>query len=241
MKSLIVPLAALAVLTAGTGAAMAAPPAYCALYAREYANQFAAAAGEKPGSEPKIQDEAYYRCLNMDQEPEMPATSAYYGSRSIPPAKLPRAGRWSRSPALLRQPPTQPQHRPPAPRPSARCCTGDADAAKQDGRQRVFRAFLYRRQTALDARMAGRLQEVFPQFLQREGRDHPAPRLQQAGVVQVGLWRLTTMPNRLPADREHGGRRPCRHTVHAASERASRRDVPRGEFAGCRLRGPTDE
>ena len=80
MKSLIVRLAALVVLTAGTGAAMAAPPAYCALYAREYANQFAAAAGEKPGTEPKIQDEAYYRCLNMDQEPEMPATSAYYGT-----------------------------------------------------------------------------------------------------------------------------------------------------------------
>ncbi len=33
-----------------------------------------------PNSEPKIQDEAYYRCLNMDQEPEMPTTSAYYGT-----------------------------------------------------------------------------------------------------------------------------------------------------------------
>ncbi len=80
MKSLIAPLAGLAVLAAGTGAALAAPPAYCALYAREYANQFTQAAGEKPGAEPKIQDEAYYRCLNMDQEPEMPATSAYYGT-----------------------------------------------------------------------------------------------------------------------------------------------------------------
>ena len=79
MKSLIAPLAALAVLAAA-GAAMAAAPAYCALYAREYANQFALAAGEKPDSEPKIQDEAYYRCLNMDQEPEMPSTSAYFGT-----------------------------------------------------------------------------------------------------------------------------------------------------------------
>jgi hypothetical protein len=77
MKSLIRPLAGLAVLAATAGAAMAAPPEYCALYAREYANQFAAAAGEKLGSEPKIQDEAYYRCLNMDEEPAMPATSAY--------------------------------------------------------------------------------------------------------------------------------------------------------------------
>ncbi len=79
MKSLIAPLAALAVLTVA-GPAMAAPPAYCALYAREYANQFALAAGEAPDSEPKIQDEAYYRCLNMDQEPEMPTTSAYFGT-----------------------------------------------------------------------------------------------------------------------------------------------------------------
>ena len=79
MKSMIAPLAALAVLAAA-GAAMAAPPAYCALYAREYANQFALAAGEQPDSEPKIQDEAYYRCLNMDQEPEMPSTSAYFGT-----------------------------------------------------------------------------------------------------------------------------------------------------------------
>jgi hypothetical protein len=80
MKSLILPFAALAVLAAAGGAATAASPEYCALYAREYANQFSAAAGEKPGSEQKIQDEAYYRCLNMDQEPEMPPTSAYYGT-----------------------------------------------------------------------------------------------------------------------------------------------------------------
>ncbi len=80
MKSLIVPLAGLAVLATAIWAAEAAPPAYCALYAREYANQFAAAAGEKPGSEEKIQDEAYYRCLNLDQAPEMPTTSAYFGT-----------------------------------------------------------------------------------------------------------------------------------------------------------------
>lgn len=79
MKSLIASLAGLAVL-ATAGAAVAAPPEYCALYAREYANQFSAAVGEKPGSEQSIQDEAYYRCLNMDQEPEMPPSSAYYGT-----------------------------------------------------------------------------------------------------------------------------------------------------------------
>ncbi len=80
MKSMIAPLAGLGILAAATGAALAAPPAYCALYAREYANQFALAAGEKPDSEPKIQDEAYYRCLNLDQAPEMPTTSAYFGT-----------------------------------------------------------------------------------------------------------------------------------------------------------------
>lgn len=80
MRSLIVPLAVLGALATAGGSALAAPPAYCALYAREYANQFAEAAGEKPDSEPKIQDEAYYRCLNMDQEPQMPTTSAYYGT-----------------------------------------------------------------------------------------------------------------------------------------------------------------
>ena len=80
MKSLIAPLAGVAFLAAAVGTATAAPPAYCALYAREYANQFAQAAGEPPGTEQRIQDEAYYRCLNLDQEPEMPASSAYYGT-----------------------------------------------------------------------------------------------------------------------------------------------------------------
>ncbi len=79
MKSLIAPFSGLAILAMTGAAALAAPPEYCALYAREYANQFAAAAGEAPGSEPKIQDEAYYRCLNMDQNPPMPTSSAYSG------------------------------------------------------------------------------------------------------------------------------------------------------------------
>jgi hypothetical protein len=80
MKSLIAPLTGLGFMAAAIGTAMAAAPAYCALYAREYANQFAQAAGEPPGTEQRIQDEAYYRCLNLDQEPDMPASSAYYGT-----------------------------------------------------------------------------------------------------------------------------------------------------------------
>lgn len=87
MKSVFVPFAAVVLLAAAAGGAEAAAPTYCALYAREYANQFTAAAGEKPGSEPKIQDEAYYRCLNMDQDPQMPATSAYSGTSLDPSAQ----------------------------------------------------------------------------------------------------------------------------------------------------------
>ncbi len=79
MKTLIMPLAGITVLAAA-GAAQAAPPAYCALYAREYANQFTSAAGQKQGAEQSIQDEAYYRCLNQDQDPQLPTTSAYYGT-----------------------------------------------------------------------------------------------------------------------------------------------------------------
>ncbi|CAN5205725.1 hypothetical protein BH10PSE9_BH10PSE9_07110 [soil metagenome] len=80
MKSRFATLAGLGLLLAIAGAARAAAPAYCALYAREYANQFTAAAGQPAGAERRIQDEAYYKCLNMDQEPELPSTSAYSGT-----------------------------------------------------------------------------------------------------------------------------------------------------------------
>lgn len=79
MKVLIMPLAGLGALAA-MSTADAAPPAYCALYAREYANQFSSAIGKPDGSEQRIQDEAYYRCLNQDENPAMPMTSAYSGT-----------------------------------------------------------------------------------------------------------------------------------------------------------------
>jgi hypothetical protein len=79
MKTLIMPLAGIGFLAAA-GAAQAASPAYCALYAREYANQFTDAAGQPLGTEQRIQDEAYYHCLNQDEDPQLPATSAYYGT-----------------------------------------------------------------------------------------------------------------------------------------------------------------
>lgn len=65
-----------------SGAASAASPAYCALYAREYA---AARVGDDTaeqavGARQRVEDQAYYRCLNQDDAPEFPSTSAYYGS-----------------------------------------------------------------------------------------------------------------------------------------------------------------
>ena len=237
MKSLIAPLAGLAVLVAGAGAALAAPPAYCALYAREYANQFTEAAGEQPGAEPKIQDEAYYRCLNMDQEPEMPKTSAYYGtsvdtagqggplvpvtSSAAAPAGQsagPATGQATGSGAGQRRPRGQTA---PAPANNADTATfvpaapaKPADIGNEDGRHHAIDALLHRRQEALDARMVRRLQEVLPQFLQREGRHHPAPRRQQAGVLPIGARRQCGASPRPP--------------FMPAAERASRREVPRG-------------
>ena len=60
----------------------AASPAYCALYAREYAAaRIGAPSGdESAGALQRVEDQAYYRCLNLDEEPEFPTTSAYFGS-----------------------------------------------------------------------------------------------------------------------------------------------------------------
>ena len=62
-------------------AASAASPAYCALYAREYTAQFATGSDSDPAaaSEYRIQEQAYYQCLNMDIEPAFPETSVYAG------------------------------------------------------------------------------------------------------------------------------------------------------------------
>ncbi len=60
--------------------ASAASPAYCALYAREYANQFEEQAVSPNAAALRVQDQAYYRCLNLDEDPEFPATSAYFGA-----------------------------------------------------------------------------------------------------------------------------------------------------------------
>jgi len=79
MKKLVLPLAGLGLAILANGAAQAASPAYCALYAREYANQMVQE-GAAPGMAVSVQDQAYYRCLNRDEEPAMPTASAYFGT-----------------------------------------------------------------------------------------------------------------------------------------------------------------
>jgi hypothetical protein len=75
----VIGLAAIAVST-GMAEALAASPAYCALYAREYAQQFIEPATPASSATQQVQDQAYYRCLNLDENPEFPATSAYFGA-----------------------------------------------------------------------------------------------------------------------------------------------------------------
>jgi hypothetical protein len=67
------------------GPAEAASPAYCALYAREYASARVdmAAGDQAEGARQRVEDQAYYRCLNLDDEPEFPTTSAYFGTEDM--------------------------------------------------------------------------------------------------------------------------------------------------------------
>ncbi|MEX0853910.1 MAG: hypothetical protein WD036_11610 [Bauldia sp.] len=79
MRTLVVPLAGLGLAALACQTASAASPAYCALYAREYANQVVQP-GAAPGMQVSVQDQAYYRCLNQDEDPILPARSAYFGT-----------------------------------------------------------------------------------------------------------------------------------------------------------------
>ncbi len=65
-----------------TGRSEAASPGYCALYAREYAAARIARADDSSllGARQRLEDQAFTHCLNLDVEPEFPATSVYYGS-----------------------------------------------------------------------------------------------------------------------------------------------------------------
>ncbi len=80
MRLLAVPIAAIAIaIAAAATPSPAASPQYCAFYAREYALQFSFGA-EEAQTEREILDQAYYRCLNQDEEPALPEHSAYSGS-----------------------------------------------------------------------------------------------------------------------------------------------------------------
>jgi hypothetical protein len=59
----------------GAGTASAASPIYCALYAKEYAKH-AAAESQGSLSPERVHDRAYYKCLNMDDEPMLPTAYA---------------------------------------------------------------------------------------------------------------------------------------------------------------------
>lgn len=79
MRSLATSLAVSCFVSAGSGVAFAASPDYCALYARELAKEFVRTAASAAGTpiEQRIQDQAFYKCLNMDEEPQLPQASAY--------------------------------------------------------------------------------------------------------------------------------------------------------------------
>jgi hypothetical protein len=70
------------ILLAASSPASAASPAYCALYAREYAGSRVGTpvTTDDAGALQRVEDQAYYRCLNQDEAPQFPATSAYFGA-----------------------------------------------------------------------------------------------------------------------------------------------------------------
>lgn len=72
----------MAVLGALPEKAAAASAAYCALYAREYAGARVASSDldNALSARQRLEDQAFSRCLNLDVEPEFPATSVYYGA-----------------------------------------------------------------------------------------------------------------------------------------------------------------
>lgn len=69
------PLAGLGFVVLSAAGASAAAPDYCALYAREYAK--VAADTTTAEALQRAQDKAFYKCLNMDEDPPLPDASAY--------------------------------------------------------------------------------------------------------------------------------------------------------------------
>lgn len=79
MRTFILPVASLAALSFGAGAALAASPTYCALYAREFVKH-ARIDSQEAVSTDRTHDRAYHKCLNMDDEPILP--TAYFDAET---------------------------------------------------------------------------------------------------------------------------------------------------------------
>ena len=74
-RTIAIPLAGLGFLVLSAAGAAAAAPDYCALYAREVARLTADA--NTVAALQRAQDQAFYKCLNMDEDPPLPDQSAY--------------------------------------------------------------------------------------------------------------------------------------------------------------------
>src|SRR3977135_3647722 len=81
---LLLSFSGFAVAAIGSSGALAASPAYCALYSREYAVDTVQPTAAS-GMFQSIQDQAYYRCLNQDEDPPLPQKSAYFGKEATKP------------------------------------------------------------------------------------------------------------------------------------------------------------
>ncbi len=75
MKRVFALFAGLGLLAWATGSAVAAPPDYCAVFAKEYAEK-ALADIEGTLSAGQVRDRLYHKCLNMDEEPALPTAYA---------------------------------------------------------------------------------------------------------------------------------------------------------------------
>jgi len=80
-RELIAASGAVAFFAVAAEAAHAAAPSYCALYAREYAID-AAQDVSAVGLRQIMEDLAYFRCLNQDEDPPFPAKSAYFSAEA---------------------------------------------------------------------------------------------------------------------------------------------------------------
>jgi hypothetical protein len=91
MSTLRASLAVFVLSFLASATAEAASPTYCALYAREYANEMVKI-GATSAVSIQLQDRAYYRCLNQDEVPALPSTSAYFDANIGDLTQVPAEG-----------------------------------------------------------------------------------------------------------------------------------------------------